>query len=362
MTTLASLVPALDRLGYFRHYLALGDGNLRTWDWNLMAEQLDPAARVCWRFFLCGASVPYAKLTDRCPRAAVDRLVELGLAHKSKTSIALIGTVLMQYMGHPIFLETEQPSRSRLGDDVIAVLNQVPSGTGREVLCLHSVGGTDALYFAGTGERRVTAVVPTSGQGHARANWEINGGSSGSGSGLRLISSADALPGGHEDLILARLPSLAMPEAYVGIHPDSGGGEDGTDHLRAALAVAATRLKKDGCLVFAGMILEGDEPASAVKRLGNMGGDAGLNLEAEILSRQRLEPGVAVFNQMIFLAEKSTQKNVRVLIDEFMEFYQERGMTHVYFAKGVARRKPARGRCRHRILELTDRYFGTWTV
>lgn len=358
MTALSSLIPALERQGYFRHYLAFGDGNLRTWDWKLMATRLDPAAREGWKFFLCGERVSRKQLAKHCPKEALERLEELGLARRQGEGIQMDGTILIQFQGRPVFMETAQPPRSRLGDDVVAVLQQAPSGHQRNVLCLHSVGGTEALAFARTHERRVWVSGAAVGEGHIRANWEVNEG----GAGLKVYGDGEALPSGQDDLILARIPTLALPEAYQDSHPDAGGWVDGADRLRATMALVASRLKADGCLAFACMVMAGDDPAVAVQRLGGWASEAGLQLEAEILSRQRLEPGVAVFNQLIFLAEKASGKGVRDLIDEFMGFYQQQGMTQIYFAKGVARLGKGRGRVRHRILEMTDRYFGTWTV
>jgi hypothetical protein len=358
MATLDLLGPVLESHGFFRHYLAFGDGNLRTWDWKLFGSKLDAPSRLLWRFFLCGARVPREKLDSLCPAGVIDRLVDLGLARATNGSVGLGKTVLIQCLGRPMFVDMNQPSRSRVGDDVIAVLNQSRSGTGRDILCLHSVGGTEALAFAEAGERRVTVVGEDHGSGFIRANWELNHGED----ILQILTSIEDLSPGTEDLILARVPSLPIPPEYEATEIEEAGGRDGASRLREVFSLAARRLNADGHLGFVCMVPGGEEASVAVARMRRIADEAGLVLEAEILSRQRLEPGVSVFNQIIFLAEKKTQRNVRTLIDDFMGYCQQQGFQFVYFVKGLARNGSNGRKARHRITEFTDRYFGTWTV
>lgn len=357
MGILNDLAPILEESGYLRNYAIFGDGNLRVWDWKSLAPKLPPSCELLWRFFLCGEELERERIDGIVGSAVLDRLIELELCTVKESNVCMGDVVLISYQRRPVFLDMEGPSKARIGDDVHTLVTQICSRKKQRILSLYSSGGSESFLFLENNGSAVTVRPSFGGESFARANWELNG----IDGNLKIVDSNDSVKNDQFDLILARIPSMVTPEGYD-IDELESGGRDGLDGYRSVFETARASLAEDGELNYVGLLFGSESSIDqTVERVEKLAQDAGLVLELELLARQRMEPGTNLFNQAIFVAEKVTHKEVRRLMDDFMEHFESNDWNFAHYVKGSARRRKEDSE-EHRVLNVSEKYFGTWAI
>ena len=345
----------LSDLGFYQAYRTFGDGNMRVWDWDYTAGLLTAEAERVWRFFLCREKLSRTEVTKILGAAVLATLLTSGLCHETKAGVSMGKSALISYQGHPFFVEISPEPRSMLTEDSKAVISAIPRPDFQRCLSLYSGGGVECLGLNHHPDREVTFIQPEADPRFLKANWELN-----SCTSNFSVSKSWKLPKASTfDLVLARIPSWALPAKYS---PEMfcSGGADGLKELNRCFKFVAPRLADGGVFSFSCLLYGEEKVATAWPRLQGIAEAVGLNLTAVCSSRQSLEPGIPLFGHLLGFLQYRTKASTRELLETLLNHFGEHRMSHVHFLRATA--KMSSGSPRHSLLDLSDRYYGNWSI
>ncbi len=346
---------ALTPLGFLQTYRTFGEGNLRVWDWDFVANLLTDDARKIWHFLLCRKTISKVDAVRILGTKAVAVLLKSGLGRATKTGLSLEKSVLISYQGNPYFVEISPEPRSMLSEDSKAVISTIPSLEFESCLSVYSGGGIECIGLRHDPRRKVTMVCPEADPKFIKANWGLNGCTS----ALHIERKLKAASRAVFDLALARIPCWALPEK-LGNEMFCPGGDDGMAEISKCFQFVAPRLAARGVFGFT-CLLYGEEKVTSVwPKLEAMADSAGLSLTAVCSSRQSLEPGIPLFGHLLTFLQYRTKATTRNVLEPLVNHFGDRRMSHVHFMRATAMRSS--GRPKHTLLDLSERYYGNWSI
>jgi len=348
------LIYRLTALGYFQTYRTFGEGNLRVWDWDFTAELLTGDAQKVWRFFLGRGRLSRTEAARILGKPSVAALLSCGICREAKSGLSLGKAALISYHGHPYFVEISPEPRSMLTEDTKAVMSTIPGPDFKSCLSLYSGGGVECLGLIQDPERSVTFACPEADPKFLRANWELNG----CRSSLRMATGLKLPTGRTFDLALARIPCWALPEKF-GREMFCPGGAEGLKEIAKCFKVVAPRLLEDGVFGFSCLLYGEEKVGSVWPKLEALADEAGLKLTALCSSRQSLEPGIPLFGHLLSFLQYRTKAGTRDILEPLINHFGEHRMSHVHFLRATA---VVSGEGKHSLLDLSDRYYGNWSI
>ena len=349
------LIRRLSELGYFQTYRTFGDGNLRTWDWDYTAGLLSGEAEKAWRFLLCRERLSRTDAVRILGLTALTAMLATGVCRETKAGVSLGKCSLISYQGNPYFVEISPEPRSMLTEDSKAVISTIPGPDFRSCLSLYSGGGVECLGLNHQPDRRVVQVHPEADVRFIQANWELNGCTS----ALEIHRDFKLKKTGDFDLILARIPCWSLPEK-LGREMYCAGGADGLREVARCFKFVKPRLAPEGVFGFSCLLYGEESLASAWTKLTGLAEAHGLHLTAVCSSRQGLEPGIPLFGHLLSFLQYRTKAGTKELLEGLLNHFGEHRMSHVHFLRATAR--AAGGSPAHSLVDLSERYYGNWSI
>lgn len=350
---LSQLLTRASNLGVQGTYLAFGDGNLRTWDWEHVSTLMSGDLQAAWKFLMLHGGLTRRAAEQLLGAGVVKALVDAGIGKATRTGVKLGQTVLLNYQQRGFFAELSADPKAVFSEDAKAIISALPRRDYRRCLSVYSGCGIEALVLQHRRGSKVVFVNPEADPRYLEASWNLNGLESELG-----FAKAKRLPKGDRyDLILARIPSWSLPADYAPAM-FCPGGEDGTRELDACVGLVGERLESGGTCCFTCILYGVDSVGPAWTRLAGVAAKAGLELHGLCSSRQSLEPGVPLFNHLVGFLEQRTRRPVREIVEKLVNHFCDRRYAHAYFVRGRAVRGAGSGT----MLDLSDRYYGNWSI
>jgi len=345
----------LTALGFFQAYRTFGDGNLRAWDWDYTAGLLTAEAEKVWRFFLCRGRMSRADAVNILGKTVVSALLSSGICRETKAGVSMGKCALISYQGSPFFVEISPEPRSMLTEDTKAVISSIPSPEFRSCLSLYSGSAIECLGLNHHPDREVTFLEPEADPRFLKTNWELNGCSS----TMRVAGSWKLPRDASYDLVLARIPCWSLPAKFAPAM-FCPGGVDGLKELNRCFRLVGPRLAEGGVFGFSCMLYGEEKFDTAWPKLTKAADAVGLKLTAICSSRQSLEPGIPTFGHLLSFLEYRTKTPMRELLETLLQHFGEHRMSHVHFVRATA--TVGGGSGGHSLLDLSDRYYGNWSI
>jgi hypothetical protein len=350
----AILLQRLRKSGFFHHYSLLGDGNLRSYDWEKMSDKLAGDTRWLWRFFLLGEKAPRAAAVKLLGEPAVEFLTSHKLARPAGRGLTLGHLSLASFGGFPFFVDQRAATLAYFGQDIVALLKMQPQITEGNCLCLHPASGVEVLPLA----VKPGVSVSLAGTGYHPGIIAGN---------LALNSVADRcqwLPAGWKcaansfDLITGSIPSL-FEVPGLPLPARVSGGPDGLTSVKHALALGSKGLRPGGEMVLTFLFFAPTDSKAMGQKLKAAMKGLPLSRRLIISSKVLMEPGLPLFNQMLVLTTKGVRARSRAVIDQLLAYIRRKKFGAVYLVRG--RFWKDEKAIREEIIDYSDVYYGGWT-
>jgi len=343
------------RAGVVEHYLLLGEGNMRRWDWEKMSAKLHGDTLALWRFLLLGQKVPEAEAETLLGKQALGFLTRHKMCKVENGELSLGSACLLSYRDHLFFADMGSAARTLFSDETRALISLIPRLDKGRVLSLYPTTGVEVLPLISKGNVEVAFLEEEKERTLLEPNLELGA----AGRKHSYITKAKAKKS-QFDLILSSPPScIAVPgislPAYV------AGGPDGWKWVNESLRIAEKSLAPGGSMVMVFMFFAKAESKDMEPQLRAKLEPYELDYRLMIPSKMLMEPGVPIFNQLVAISgyfSKST--NAESVIKRVLTFLKKREYGAVYLVKAVFTR-PTEGERRRDITNYSDDYYGTWT-
>lgn len=348
------LLKAIRASGMVDHYVLLGEGNMRRWDWEKIADRLEGRTQDLWRFLLLGEKWPKAKAERLLGRQAVGFLTRHKLCRLEKGHYTLGSKCLLSFRDHLFFADMGSGQRTMFSDETRALISLLPRMKKGRCLCLYPSTGAEVLPLAAGSRVQVCFLQADRKSPLLGANLEMDAGQT-----PEFITKAEARKGPF-DLMTATpascvvVPGLPLPKSMAG-------GEDGCDWIREALKLARSALAPKGRLVQVFLYFADTDSAAMETQMRELLAPFGLSYRLLVTGKMLLEPGVPIFNQLVALsAHFSPKKKPEDVVAEVLAYMKEKNYGAVYLVKGIFTR-PGREGVRGEITNYSDDYYGAWT-
>lgn len=351
-------VPLLKKIrgaGMLQHYVLLGEGNMRRWDWEKIAGKLQGETRDLWKFFLLGEKMPEAKAVKMIGKEALGFLTRHNLCKQVDGQVTLGTACLLSYRDHLFFADMGTADRTLFSDENRALITLLPKLTEGRCLSLYPTTGAEVLPVAVNPGVEVYFLNSDSNRTLLEANLEM-------GTPVKnyhFISKPQAMKTKF-DLIMASPPSCISVKGLP-LPPTVAGGPDGMRWVKECLRIADKTLAPNGEMDMIFMFFSDSESPVMENHIRSVFDPFGLNYRLMVTSKMLLEPGVPIFNQLVGLSGYFNGKNLtgEVVVAKVMEYLKEKKYTGVYLVKATFT-KP-NGSVRREIINYSDDYYGTWT-
>lgn len=351
-------VPLLKKIrsvGMLQHYVLLGEGNMRRWDWEKIAGKLQGETRDFWKFFLLGEKFPEAEVVKMLGKEALGFLSRHQLCKQADGQVTLGTACLLSYRDHLFFADMGTADRTLFSDENRALITLLPKLTEGRCLSLYPTTGAEVLPIAVNPGVQVYFLQSDSKRNLLEANLEMGT----PVKNYQFISKAQALKT-QFDLIMASPPSCISVKGLP-LPATVAGGPDGLRWVKECIRIAEKALGPHGEMAMIFMFFSDSESAAMEKHLHSEFDPFGLNYRMMVTSKMLLEPGVPIFNQLVGLSGYFNGKNLtgEVVVAKVMDYLKAKKYTGVYLIKAVFT-KP-NGSVHHEITNYSDDYYGTWT-
>ncbi|HAB17772.1 MAG TPA: hypothetical protein PLX89_06370 [Verrucomicrobiota bacterium] len=353
-SVLSQLPTRAAALGVLSPYLAFGDGNLRTWDWDHTATLLQGDSLAAWRFLLLHHRLGRREAARLMGTGTLDALLKAGIAQANRAGISLGKVVLLNYHRRSFFTELSADPRAMFSEDAKAIIATLPTLDYQRCLSLYSGCGIETLVLNHRAGREVVYVTPEADPRFLKATWLLNG----LEADVRIAKEKRLGRKERFDLVLARIPSWSLPDD-LGRAMFGPGGLDGMAEIRRCFELIGHRLATGGTACFTCILYGGETFAACGERLAAAAGSHGLSLDILCSSKQLLEPGIPLFNHLLGFLEHRTGRPAREILEKLVYHFGDQRISHAYFVRGTA----AAGRRRNRgVVDLSERYYGNWSI
>jgi hypothetical protein len=351
-------IPLIEKVrsaGVVDHYVLLGEGNMRRWDWEKMSPKMSGDTRTLWRLLLLGEKVAAADAEKILGKRALGFLSRHKLCHSENGQVSLGGACLLMYRNFLFFADTSTMQRTLFSDETRALISLLPDLKKGRCLCLYPSTGAEILPLAAQPGVEVVFLQNERKRTLLGANLEMAAGKK-----PVFVTKAAAVKGKF-DLITAWPPScISVPGMPL---PDYlGGGPDGCHWVRDALEIARKALAPDGRMAMVFTFFSDNQSPTMEAQMRSMLEPFGLSYRMLISSKMLLEPGVPMFNQLVALSAHFTkEKKPETVVADIMAYLKEKQYSAVYLVKAVFTRPGDEGR-KEEITNYSDDYYGGWTI
>jgi hypothetical protein len=341
--------------GLVEHYILLGEGNMRRWDWEKMSAKLQGDTLAIWRFLLLGAKIPEAEAEKLLGKQAVGFLTRHKLLQNVKGEVSLGAACLLTYRDHLFFADMGSQARTLFSDETRALISMLPRMKKGNCLCMYPTTGVEVLPLISNSDVEVSFLDEEKKRPLLEANLELGA----LGKKHSFISKAKAVKSSF-DLIMSSPPScISIPG--IPLPNFVAGGPDGWKWVNETLRIAEKSLAPDGTVVMVFMFFGAAESAGMEKQIRAKLEPYDLDYRLMIPSKMLMEPGVPIFNQLVALSGHfSKAKNAESIIGKVLTYLKKQQYGAVYLVKGVFSRTQGATR-REEVTNYSDDYYGTWT-
>ena len=341
--------------GLVEHYILLGEGNMRRWDWEKMSVKLQGDTQTLWRFLLLGLKLKTAEAEKLVGKEALGFLTRHKLAHTEKGEVTLGTSCLLTYRDHLFFADMGSQARTLFSDETRALISLLPRIKKGKCLCMYPTTGVEVLPLIANTDVEVAFLAEEKGRPLLEANLELGA----QGKKHEFITKAKAIKSTF-DLVMSSPPScISIPG--IPLPNFVAGGPDGWKWVNETLRIAEKSLAPDGSVVMVFMFFGAADSAGMEPQLRAKLEPYDLDYRLMIPSKMLMEPGVPIFNQLVALSGHfSKAKTAEGVITKVLTYLKKKEYGAVYLVKGVFNRTGAAGR-RTDITNYSDDYYGTWT-
>lgn len=343
------------RSGMMEHYILLGEGNMRRWDWEKMSAKLQGDTLALWRFLLMGQKISQAQAEKLLGKQALGFLTRHKICHLEKGEFSLRAACLLNYRDHLFFADMGSQARTLFSDETRALISLLPRMQKGRCLCMYPTTGVEVLPLISNSEVQVAFLAEEKKRMLLEANLELGA----AGKKHEFITKAKAVKSSF-DLIMSSPPScISIPG--IPLPNFVAGGPDGWKWVNETLRIAEKSLTPDGMVAMVFMFFGAAESAGMEQQLRAKLKPYDLDYRLMIPSKMLMEPGVPIFNQLVALSGHfSKAKNAESVIGKVLAYLKKKEYGAVYLVKGVFNRSSKAGR-REEITNYSDDYYGTWT-
>ena len=350
------LIEKVRRHGVVDHYVLLGEGNMRRWDWEKMSPRLQGDARVLWRFLLLGEKIPEADALRLMGKEALGFLTRHKLSQSENGQVTLGSACLMSFRDHLFFADMGSQGRTLFSDETRALISMLPKLEKGRCLSLYPTTGAEVLPLVSRPEVEVAFLQGERNRPLLEANLEMGT----VGKKHEFITKARACKSAF-DLILASPPScISVPG--IPLPNYVSGGTNGWRWVKECLDIAGKALTPSGEMDMVFMFFSQAQSSEMEPHLQSMLEPCGLNYRLLIPSKMLLEPAVPIFNQLVALSahfSKNKKQNPEEIVKKVLAYLKSQKYGAVYLVKGIFS-KP-NGPVQRELTNYSDDYYGSWT-
>ncbi len=351
------LIEGVRRAGVIDHYVLLGEGNMRRWDWEKMSSKLQGDTLALWRFLFLGEKVPKSDLVNILGSKALGFLTRHKLCHSENGELSMGTACLLSFRDHLFFADIGSAKRTLFSDETRALISLLPKLKKGRCLSLYPTVGAELLPLVSQPNVEVAFLKGERNRPLLEANLEMGT----VGKKHEFITKAEALKSSF-DLILASPPScvsvpgIPLPN-YV------SGGPDGCRWVKECLGIAEKSLAPRGQMAMVFMFFSDGESPGMESQIRSVLKPYKLDYRLLITSKMLLEPGVPIFNQLVALSghfNKNKNENPEEVVAKVLAYLKAEKYGAVYLVKALVS-KPEGDVRREEITNYSDDYYGTWT-
>jgi hypothetical protein len=291
---LKQFLETLAASGYRQFYLAFGDANFRTRDWQTGAKNLTGPLLNLVKLFMLQTPVPRKRATSLLGKSLLTELMQCEILRQDGTNVRSNNFYLIFCRSYALLCQMAIDPLAYFGDDSLALAalqTPAPGGTVLDLCC-----GSGIQTFVASGQAsKVTGVEIRPGTCRiAQLNSRINNLSH---RVTIVCDSAEAFSRSDKrtyDRILFNPPLVPMVPGYK-FALAGNGGPDGLGITRRILDLYHRKISENGSMEFIGMGLGRKGHPIVVEQISKMAARRNLGGRIQLLSQHPIRAGAPLF-------------------------------------------------------------------